>query len=57
MVWIVRTTLEEKPVGEAYVTGVLVAGFVTDSFGFTVANGLMWLVLAVPTGPVGDGFS
>ncbi|XP_057789778.1 cation/H(+) antiporter 24-like [Salvia miltiorrhiza] len=57
MAWIVRSTPEEKPVGEAYITAVLVAvmvaGFVTDTFGLTVANGPMWLGLAVPTGKWG----
>ncbi|KAL1558799.1 cation/H(+) antiporter 24-like [Salvia divinorum] len=55
MEWIVRITPDEKPVDEAYVTGVLVAvmmaGFITDTFGMSVANGPMWLGLAVPTGP------
>lgn len=55
MAWIVRATPEEKPVAEPYVAGVLVAvvlaGFLTDMFGLTVANGPMWLGLAVPTGP------
>lgn len=55
MMWIIRTTPEEKPVGEAYVTailvGVMVAGLLTDTFGLTVANGPMWLGLAVPNGP------
>ncbi|KAG6418076.1 hypothetical protein SASPL_120275 [Salvia splendens] len=55
MDWIVRSTPEEKPVDETYVTAVLVAvivaGFVTDTFGMSVANGPMWMGLVVPTGP------
>lgn len=55
MMWIIRTTPEEKAVGEVYVTAILVsvmvAGFLTDTFGLTVANGPMWLGLAVPNGP------
>ncbi|KAL2470975.1 Cation/H(+) antiporter 25 [Abeliophyllum distichum] len=55
MIWIVRTTPEGKPVDQIYVIGillgVLVAGFVADMFGLAIANGPLWLGLAVPDGP------
>ncbi|CAA2986590.1 cation H(+) antiporter 24-like [Olea europaea subsp. europaea] len=55
MLWIVRTTPEGKPVDQIYVIGillgVLVAGFVADMGGLAIANGPLWLGLAVPDGP------
>ncbi|CAI9770773.1 unnamed protein product [Fraxinus pennsylvanica] len=55
MLWIVRTTPEGKPVDQIYVIGillgVLVAGFVADMGGLAMANGPLWLGLAVPDGP------
>lgn len=55
MLWIIRATPEEKPVDQTCVTAILVtvmvAGLVSDTFGLTVANGPLWLGLAVPNGP------
>ncbi|KAI3461686.1 hypothetical protein Pfo_018349 [Paulownia fortunei] len=55
MMWIVRTTPEGKPVDQIYVVaillGVMVVGFVADMFGLAIANGPLWLGLAVPDGP------
>ncbi|KAK4412516.1 Cation/H(+) antiporter 24 [Sesamum alatum] len=55
MLWIVRTTPEGKPVDQIYVVvillGVMVAGFFADMLGLAIANGPLWLGLAVPDGP------
>ncbi|KAK3015678.1 hypothetical protein RJ639_007515 [Escallonia herrerae] len=55
MIWIVRTTPEGKPVDQIYVIaillGVAVVVFVADMFGLAIANGPLWLGLAVPDGP------
>ncbi|XP_057483723.1 cation/H(+) antiporter 24-like [Actinidia eriantha] len=55
MIWVVRITPEGKPVGEAYVVaillGVLVIAFMSDISGVAIANGPLWLGLAVPDGP------
>ncbi|CAK9174219.1 unnamed protein product [Ilex paraguariensis] len=55
MIWIVRTTPEGKPVEQIYIIaillGVVVVGFVTDMCGLAIANGPLWLGLAVPDGP------
>lgn len=55
MLWIIRATPEEKPVDQTCVTVILVtvmvAGLVSETFGLTVANGPLWLGLAVPNGP------
>ncbi|XP_027111945.1 cation/H(+) antiporter 24-like [Coffea arabica] len=55
MLWIVKTTPEGKQVDQIYVIaillGVVVAGFLTDMFGIAIANGPLWLGLAVPDGP------
>ncbi|XP_017233612.2 cation/H(+) antiporter 24 [Daucus carota subsp. sativus] len=55
MLWIVQTTPEGKPVDELYIVlillGVAVAGFVCDMTGLAIANGPLWLGLAVPDGP------
>ncbi|CAK9164148.1 unnamed protein product [Ilex paraguariensis] len=55
MLWIVRSTPEGKPVEQFYVIaillGVLVVGFVSDMCGLAIANGPLWLGLAVPDGP------
>ncbi|KAL8531223.1 hypothetical protein ACS0TY_008013 [Phlomoides rotata] len=55
MMWIIRTTPEEKAVDQVYVVGilvgVLVCGLISGIFGLTVANGPLWLGLAVPDGP------
>ncbi|KAM7522024.1 hypothetical protein LguiA_011926 [Lonicera macranthoides] len=55
MVWIVRTTPEGKPVDQIYIVailvGVLAVGFVSDMCGLAIANGPLWLGLAVPDGP------
>ncbi|XP_051132277.1 cation/H(+) antiporter 24-like isoform X2 [Andrographis paniculata] len=55
MLWIVRTTPDGKPVDQIYVItillGVLVIGFIADMFGLAIANGPLWLGLAVPDGP------
>ncbi|EPS74616.1 hypothetical protein M569_00135, partial [Genlisea aurea] len=55
MLWIIRITPEGKPVDQIYVIaillGVAAAGLVTDIFGLSVANGPLWLGLAVPAGP------
>ncbi|KAH6814502.1 hypothetical protein C2S51_023520 [Perilla frutescens var. frutescens] len=55
MMWIIRTTPVGKPVDEIYVIaillGVMVIGFVADMFGLAIANGPLWLGLAVPDGP------
>ncbi|KAL3530940.1 hypothetical protein ACH5RR_010262 [Cinchona calisaya] len=55
MLWIVKTTPEGKPVDQIYViavlVGVVVVGFVTDMLGIAIANGPLWLGLAIPDGP------
>ncbi|PIM98431.1 putative K+/H+-antiporter [Handroanthus impetiginosus] len=55
MMWIVRTTPKGKPVDQIYVIvillGVMVVGLVADMFGLAIANGPLWLGLAVPDGP------
>ncbi|CAH9129283.1 unnamed protein product [Cuscuta epithymum] len=55
MIWIVRITPEGKPVDQIYVIaillGVMVIGFVCDFTGIPIANGPLWLGLAVPEGP------
>ncbi|VFQ71790.1 unnamed protein product [Cuscuta campestris] len=55
MSWIVRITPEGKPVDQVYVIaillGVMVIGFFGDFFGLSLANGPLWLGLAVPDGP------
>ncbi|KAK1373978.1 Cation/H(+) antiporter like [Heracleum sosnowskyi] len=55
MLWIVQTTPEGKPVDELYIVlilvGVAVVGFVCDMTGLAIANGPLWLGLAVPDGP------
>ncbi|KAL3850564.1 hypothetical protein ACJIZ3_012446 [Penstemon smallii] len=55
MLWIVRTTPEGKQVDQIYVIaillGVMVIGFIADMFGLAIANGPLWLGLAVPDGP------
>ncbi|KAL7124717.1 hypothetical protein ABFS83_14G067400 [Erythranthe nasuta] len=55
MMWIVRNTPKGKPVDQIYVVailgGVLVVGFFSDMLGLAVANGPLWLGLAVPDGP------
>ncbi|KAL3518009.1 hypothetical protein ACH5RR_020598 [Cinchona calisaya] len=55
MLWIVKTTPVGKPVDQIYVIaillGVMVVGFVTDMLGIAIANGPLWLGLAVPDGP------
>ncbi|KAG6411919.1 hypothetical protein SASPL_124572 [Salvia splendens] len=53
--WIIRTTPAGKPVDQAYVValllGVFAIGFVADALGLAIANGPLWLGLAVPDGP------
>lgn len=55
MLWIVQTTPEGKPVDELYVVlilvGVAALGFICDMTGLAIANGPLWLGLAVPDGP------
>lgn len=55
MLWIVQATPEGKPVEELYIVlilvGVVVVGFVSDMCGLAIANGPLWLGLAVPDGP------
>ncbi|CAI9107071.1 OLC1v1006352C1 [Oldenlandia corymbosa var. corymbosa] len=55
MLWIIKTTPVGKQVDQIYVIaillGVLVVGFVTDMLGIAIANGPLWLGLAVPDGP------
>ena len=55
MIWIIKATLEGKPVEEIYVVftllGVLLTGFLCDLGGIAVANGPLWLGLAIPDGP------
>ncbi|KAL1565779.1 hypothetical protein AAHA92_01463 [Salvia divinorum] len=55
MIWIVRTTPVGKPVDQVYVIGILlgvfVVAFVADALGLAIANGPLWLGLAVPDGP------
>ncbi|GAB4860255.1 hypothetical protein Ancab_011736 [Ancistrocladus abbreviatus] len=55
MAWIKRRTPEGRPVGQNYVTvillGVFVVGFMTDFVGVAVGNGPLWLGLAIPDGP------
>lgn len=53
--WIIRATPEGKPVDQIFVVGillgVLVFGFLADFLGLAIANGSLWLGLAVPDGP------
>lgn len=53
--WIVKTTPEGKPVDQIFVIAILlsvmVVGFTTDMLGIAIANGSMWLGLAIPDGP------
>lgn len=55
MVWINNNTPEGHPVDQSFVVaillGVFVMGFMTDMFGIAIANGPLWLGLAVPDGP------
>ncbi|MCD7457527.1 hypothetical protein HAX54_035339 [Datura stramonium] len=55
MIWIIRATPEGKSVEQIYVVfillGVMVAGFLCDLGGIAVANGPLWLGLAIPDGP------
>lgn len=55
MAWIIHKTPEGKPVEQGYIVailvGVLVIGFLTDMFGIAIANGPLWLGLAIPDGP------
>ncbi|XP_047967425.1 cation/H(+) antiporter 24-like isoform X1 [Salvia hispanica] len=55
MIWIIRTTPVGKPVDQVYVVGILlgvfVVAFVADALGLAIANGPLWLGLAVPDGP------
>ncbi|KAL1565780.1 cation/H(+) antiporter 24-like [Salvia divinorum] len=54
-IWIIRTTPVGKPVDQAYVValllGIFVIAFVADALGLAIANGPLWLGLAVPDGP------
>ncbi|XP_061359927.1 cation/H(+) antiporter 24 [Gastrolobium bilobum] len=55
MVWINKKTPEGQPVDQSYVVaillGVFVMGFITDMLGIAIANGPLWLGLAIPDGP------
>lgn len=55
MQWINRQTPEGKPVEKSYIIatllGVFVMGFTTDFIGAAIANGPLWLGLAIPHGP------
>ena len=55
MLWIIAKTRDGKGVDQAYIVfimlGALSIGFVTDMFGLAIANGPMWLGLAIPDGP------
>lgn len=55
MAWINSNTPEGKSIDPNYVTfiflGVFVIGFVTDFMGAAIANGPLWLGLAIPDGP------
>ncbi|XP_027334008.1 cation/H(+) antiporter 24 isoform X2 [Abrus precatorius] len=55
MMWINNKTPEGHPVNQTFVVaiflGVFVMGFITDMFGMAIANGPLWLGLAVPDGP------
>ncbi|XP_059663579.1 cation/H(+) antiporter 24-like [Cornus florida] len=55
MFWIIRTTPEGKPVDQIYVIfillGVMIVGFLSDMFGLAIANGPLWLGMAIPDGP------
>ncbi|XP_049406195.1 cation/H(+) antiporter 24-like [Solanum stenotomum] len=55
MIWIIKATPEGKSVEQIYVVfillGVLLTGFLCDLGGIAVANGPLWLGLAIPDGP------
>lgn len=55
MRWIVEKTPEGQAVEQGFVVaillGVFVMGFLTDFFGIAIANGPLWLGLAIPDGP------
>lgn len=55
MAWIIRNTPAGKPVDQIYIVGILCAvlmmGFLTDFLGAAIANGPLWLGLAIPDGP------
>ncbi|KAM3382273.1 cation/H(+) antiporter 24-like isoform X1 [Capsicum galapagoense] len=55
MIWIIRATPEGKSVEQIYVVfillGVMLSGFLCDLGGIAVANGPLWLGLAIPDGP------
>ncbi|RVW56855.1 Cation/H(+) antiporter 24 [Vitis vinifera] len=55
MTWVIRRTPEGKPVAQVYIIfillGVMVMAFLSDFFGAAIANGPLWLGLAIPDGP------
>uniref|UniRef100_A0A0V0IRA3 Putative ovule protein n=1 Tax=Solanum chacoense TaxID=4108 RepID=A0A0V0IRA3_SOLCH len=55
MIWIIKATPKGKSVEQIYVVfillGVLLTGFLCDLGGIAVANGPLWLGLAIPDGP------
>lgn len=55
MIWIIKVTPEGKSVEQIYVVfillGVMLTGFLCDLGGISVANGPLWLGLAIPDGP------
>ena len=55
MSWILQRTPEGKPVGQVYIIFILLAVMVmalaSDFFGAAIANGPLWLGLAIPDGP------
>ncbi|XP_034687657.1 cation/H(+) antiporter 24-like [Vitis riparia] len=55
MTWVIRRTPEGKPVAQVYIIfillGVMVMAFLSDFLGAAIANGPLWLGLAIPDGP------
>ncbi|KAL2333028.1 hypothetical protein Fmac_014241 [Flemingia macrophylla] len=55
MIWINDNTPEGHPVHESFVVAIIgatfVMGFITDMFGVAIANGPLFLGLAIPDGP------
>ncbi|ESW18828.1 hypothetical protein PHAVU_006G073800 [Phaseolus vulgaris] len=55
MIWINNNTPEGQPVQESFVVAILLGtffmGFLTDFFGIAIANGSLFLGLAIPDGP------
>ncbi|XAR58874.1 hypothetical protein NMG60_11014442 [Bertholletia excelsa] len=55
MIWVIKTTPEGRLVAQGYVVAILISvmlvGFLSDISGVAIANGPLWLGLAVSTEP------